>query len=235
MGYTDRRIIRPFTYFRHAEAKINFPSSALDLADGIAALKRAVSIRVQWLDRIYNFSKLLPKVHGHLFDYLHDLGVIRPLLWTKLRTIRNKIEHQDRKPPSQGQCQELLDVVWYLLRSTDAIAREFCTSLYIYPAHCELADPSEYLSLQTADYKSWKPLMTGCVHEKAISIIERPRWLKLGLLEINKINAAELVPKMLKCRSRRGRTTGKFLYFTAELNSSTPVGLYLLRRYFNRL
>ncbi len=38
----------------------------------------------------------------------------------QLLAIRNDIEHRDVKPPSTEKCLELLDAVWYFLKSTIA-------------------------------------------------------------------------------------------------------------------
>jgi hypothetical protein len=40
-------------------------------------------------------------------------------LLTKLLEIRNAIEHEDKKPPKRNECLELVDIVWYFLKSTD--------------------------------------------------------------------------------------------------------------------
>ena len=37
--------------------------------------------------------------------------------------VRNAIEHHDVRPPSLTRCRELLDVVWYFLRTTDQLAK----------------------------------------------------------------------------------------------------------------
>lgn len=40
-----------------------------------------------------------------------------------LMEIRNKIEHDDERPPRLKGCSEWLDMVWYFLRTTDDVVR----------------------------------------------------------------------------------------------------------------
>jgi hypothetical protein len=39
----------------------------------------------------------------------------------RLIAFRNSIEHGDKLPPDKEQCADLLEVVWYFLRSTDLL------------------------------------------------------------------------------------------------------------------
>jgi hypothetical protein len=113
---------RPYEMISHSEALISATVSDFDLADAIANLKRALNHRLHVIESYYNLKKIkfkgMPK--GYL-EILEKYGLAKPFLIKKLMEIRNKIEHQDAKPPKIERCKELIDVTWYFLKSTDRL------------------------------------------------------------------------------------------------------------------
>ncbi len=116
--------VRSYEIWEHSQKLIMHPGSNFDLADGIANLKRSIDQRLRLIEKIYNLKSInfqnRPK--GYL-ELLECYGVIRPLVLKNLLIIRNNIEHHDAMPPTEDRCKELVDIVWYFLKSTDQIVQ----------------------------------------------------------------------------------------------------------------
>lgn len=56
------------------------------------------------------------------------MGIVKGFVIRKLFSIRNNIEHNERKYSNKDQCQDLLDTVWYFLKSTDNLVYESAVS-----------------------------------------------------------------------------------------------------------
>lgn len=111
---------RAYELLQHAESLITTSTNDFQLADGISNLKRALNQRLKYIDQLYSVSAAFPKNVGFL-ECLHELGLARPFVIKQLLEIRNSIEHKDAPPPTRMRCLELLDITWYLLKSTDSI------------------------------------------------------------------------------------------------------------------
>src|SRR5439155_7220801 len=114
---------RAYDLLRRAEFFLSAPRvSEADLADCLANLRRALTHRVQWLEKIYRLRVPLQSgAKRHFLKLLADVGIVRPLFLQALLDARNAVEYGDRKPPSKKRCQELAESVWYFLRSTDPL------------------------------------------------------------------------------------------------------------------
>lgn len=92
--------------------------------DAITALRRVVDRRVNALLEIHQLRELptgpKPKQKLELLEYY---GIIRPFMLKRLIDIRNIVEHEDSSPPPVDECLMFADLVWYLLRSTDGLAK----------------------------------------------------------------------------------------------------------------
>jgi hypothetical protein len=87
--------------------------------------------RLKAIEKAYHLrSFVFPTRPAHYFEILEAVGLVRPALLKYLLDVRNAIEHNDARPPSQKRCTELLDMTWYFLRSTDGITREIAASVY---------------------------------------------------------------------------------------------------------
>ncbi len=115
---------RAHTLWAHADRTIQSAQGELSLVDGITALKRSLNQRTRHLLASFALPTipLSEKPKGTL-ELLEFIGVIRPVLFRKLLSIRNALEHEDSPPPSQSYCLELSEFVWYFLRATDLAAR----------------------------------------------------------------------------------------------------------------
>jgi hypothetical protein len=114
---SDRKIKRAYEIWERANSLIVNARNKFDLCDGVLNLKRSLDHRLQLFESLY-FLRRVRKT-GHYLDVLAYFGIIRPLLFHELLTIRNKIEHEDKNPPKASECERLIDIVWYFLKSTD--------------------------------------------------------------------------------------------------------------------
>ncbi|UAY50623.1 hypothetical protein [Ferruginibacter albus] len=128
-------MLRPYEMIKHSESLITPSSSEFNLADGIANLKRAINHRLQIIESIYKLKdikfKNAPK--GGYLELLECYGLAKPYIIKLLMEIRNRIEHDDAKPPKKERCQELLDITWYFLKSTDKLVYSITNSVLIEP------------------------------------------------------------------------------------------------------
>jgi hypothetical protein len=120
----EDKAARPYQHW-HLAAELNTPG-ADDVRRGTVVQKlwNAVDVRVRTLNEVYSLSQIRP-IFGlnrktTTLDVLERLGLVRPLVLRKLKDIRNTVEHQDKGAPKSEECDTLVDIVWYFLRSTDS-------------------------------------------------------------------------------------------------------------------
>ena len=125
---SEEKAARPYAHWQLA-ADLNMPG-ADDVHRGtvIQKLWNAVDVRVRTLHEAYSLSRLRPILasgnKSTTLDILEHLGLVRPLILRKIKDIRNTVEHQDKGVPGHSDCENLVDTVWYFLRSTDSLAME---------------------------------------------------------------------------------------------------------------
>lgn len=91
-------------------------------ADSISNLKRCLNQRLKFIEYVYGLKKIaLDKSPKGYLEYLETFGLVRPFLLKNLMLIRNDIEHNDTQPPDLKRCKELVDIMWYFLKSTDGV------------------------------------------------------------------------------------------------------------------
>lgn len=89
-------------------------------------LNRAVDFRDRLLARIYSFKHIPGSQRfRNQHEVMCKLGLILPLMKTKLDVVRNELMHKpEAAPPSIQVCRELMEFTWYYLRSTDRLCFE---------------------------------------------------------------------------------------------------------------
>jgi len=121
---TDSSWLRAYEIWEHARQLIYSPVNEFSLADGITNLKRSMNSRLQLIEEIYMFKKVgYPNQPKGYLEKLETYGLVRPFIMKELLKIRNDIEHNDVEPPKVDRCKELVDVIWYFLKSTDSIVK----------------------------------------------------------------------------------------------------------------
>ncbi|NDK30903.1 hypothetical protein [Nesterenkonia haasae] len=155
-------------------AKLN-EQSVDDVVRGTVVQKlwNAVDQRIRALHEIYNLNiakSLLGRAKMSTLDVLHDLGVIRPLILKNLKDVRNRVEHQDQGAPNALECNNLIDSVWYFLRSTDQLATQKLNTYTLTSAITVhgIADQEESVSIDVSD--GWAMRLHGWFREEQIGI-----------------------------------------------------------------
>src|SRR5712675_1843727 len=89
---------RAYDLLRRAEFFLSSPQvSDADLADCLGNLRRAMTHRVQSLEKIYRLRVPLQSgAKTHFLKLLAEVGIVRPLLLHALLEARNAVEYRDR-------------------------------------------------------------------------------------------------------------------------------------------
>lgn len=162
----DPLIDRPYKIWEHSKNLFKIKGeNEFHRADGILNLKRSINHRLQYIEQIYQFKtfKFDNKPKGTL-ELLETFGLVRPYIMKQLFEIRNDIEHRDFKPPNIERCNELLDVVWYFLKSTDTLVQiiksEFSYTFYEkngYETHYHIYMELNYGDINKSKIHGWLP------------------------------------------------------------------------------
>jgi hypothetical protein len=167
------RVHRPHQILDHAYRLLVDAPTPFELADALSNLKRAVNSRLQHLEEIYRFASMFPRSVGAL-ERLEGVGLAKPFLIRALFDLRNDVEHNDAKPPSQLRCSELADTTWYFLKTTDYSCKTAPSGVIL---RCEsgvyVRDPSLWLSIDldathgaAIPANGWLPV--PYLHDKAL-------------------------------------------------------------------
>lgn len=163
----------PYHLLRHAEDKLRGTPSELDLVDVITTLKRAAFHRKGAIDKHYALKHL--PISGLPKDPLRRLaffGIVKPIVLDTLVDIRNSIEHSNGRPPGLERCKEMVEFVWYFLRSTDPHIRSI-PDTYILGTD-ETDDPKGYWThIHTGPSNNWKIETRGWLPDSMITISEK--------------------------------------------------------------
>lgn len=163
----DQRLgARQYDHWGFAE-RLTLQARGDDVARGTMMQKlwNAVDGRVRLLFELYGIGTLARNLgwtgRGRLtkLQVLTRLGLVRPLALNQLQKIRNLIEHQDREPPTHEDALQLVELVWYFLRSTDSYVCSILTYVDLVPPRA-VDSPSQFVSV-TYDLGTWAPLVRG--------------------------------------------------------------------------
>jgi len=149
-----QRLLRPHEILDHAYRLIASQPTPFGLADALANLKRAVNSRLQHLEEVYRLSVLYPKAVGAL-ERLEGVGLAKPYLIHELFDLRNDVEHKDAAPPSRERCDQLADITWYFLKTTDLACKSVVSGVTL---RCESGEydrePELWLSVHLGNETS---------------------------------------------------------------------------------
>ena len=187
---------RAHTLWDHADRTIQSADGELSLVDGVTALKRGLNKRTRHLLAAFSLQAipLSQKPRGTL-ELLEYVGVIKPVLFHRLLSIRNALEHEDSPPPPRSQCLELSEFVWYFLRATDMAARWTPTAVGLTIPDDE-GDYFTYegwgrgIKVTTGPEVKWQIEIDATMPSEAVSLTERAGWLAF---------AAESIQTRVEC------------------------------------
>ena len=121
--YNGENIKECYDYLNHAESLIVDFKDKFHIQDAIRNLKVVVDKRIKQIERVYDFKSYFPK--QHILEIYKELGIVKGFVKgfviRKLFTIRNDIEHNELDYSDAEQCHDLVDTIWYFLKSTDEI------------------------------------------------------------------------------------------------------------------
>ena len=111
---------RGYAFINHAYELLN-SNDEYSYIDAISNLRRAVNFRISdiYKNLGINSLKITEFKEKEKLEVLEYLGIVKPLLIKKLLSIRNNIDYRGSNPPTQLECSELADIVWYFYKSTD--------------------------------------------------------------------------------------------------------------------
>jgi hypothetical protein len=169
---------RAYQIWAHAEEILKQHIDAFHLVDVVTTLKRAMSHRLQFLKDSYKFEAIpVKKNPQRIIEQLAFWGIIRPTMLTKLIDIRNALEHEDATPPTHERCIELLDFVWYFLRSTDSLAVGPPIAFVLYIESGDTYD----LALKTGPKNKWRIDFGGWINASLLSDSKKEEWFEIQI------------------------------------------------------
>jgi hypothetical protein len=174
---------RAYELWNHANKTLSVSGEEFYRVDAIATLKRSLNQRLKLIERIYQLKNVAEKNSPKDYlSYLETFGVIRSFLLKNLLVVRNDIEHNDAEPPSYERCVELLDSVWYFLRSTDEMVR-----VQRYECTYEASDNNLNKLIAKIHYdKNHKLEVWGWIPPEYISDVCTPNYSELEIIEVRK-------------------------------------------------
>jgi hypothetical protein len=175
---------RPYEIHQHACGRLADDSTDLDRVDAIIALRRVVALRVKRLQEIYELAKLPRPSRIKDLELLASFDIVRPFMLKRLIEIRNFVEHQDSKPPSNDECLMFADLIWYFLRSTDNLVRRQALEMRFYPPG-EAPESFDHptVGLTFPDNFSQPPEINAYLNPSSFSREARVDWMMIQLDE----------------------------------------------------
>ncbi|MGP9545396.1 hypothetical protein ACT3QR_10390 [Psychrobacter sp. AOP7-B1-25] len=174
--------LRAYDLWSHADLILTGNANEFDRVDVVSNLKRCLNQRLKFIEHVYSLKKIAlsdsPK--GYL-EYLESLGLVRPYMLKQLMLIRNDIEHNDAPPPNIERCQELLDLTWYFLKSTDSFV-SLCKHDFILKKLSDSGDETQYWLNFDIDFEQGHTTMVnGWVPETLLSKEEKQGFMLIEL------------------------------------------------------
>jgi len=214
---------RQYAHWRFAD-QLAAQSSDDDVARGVVMQKlwNAVDGRVRLLFELYELRTLARRLgwtgkqKPQQLEVLVRLGLLRPLALNKLKNIRNAVEHADEEPPSQDETINLVDLVWYFLRSTDTYVSRMVTDFEVFLPDAVGADQVTVGTFHvgfTYPVSTWTPTIAGKLRLADLCAEERLDLLAIDLTE-------------------PARVDEDGVFFSGTIRSKGPAFESLVRSYF---
>jgi len=174
---------RAYKIWAHAEQVLEQYNDEFHLVDAVTTLKRVMSHRLQLLKNTYDFGTI--PVTGkpqRTIEQLAFWGILRPTMLVRLMDIRNAVEHEDATPPTRERCLELLDFVWYFLRSTDRLAMYPPSEVeFESEAYTEGHGNTYWLLPKKGPRNSWRIDFAGWIGAAMLSESQQDNWFEVHI------------------------------------------------------
>jgi hypothetical protein len=98
----------------------------------------------------------------------------------RLIDIRTFVEHQDSSPPPADECLMFADLVWYFLRSSDALVRSMTESLlFVESGTSPLLDTACRASLKFREPFTQPPEISGHLDPNSVAHEPKQNWIRV--------------------------------------------------------
>lgn len=101
-------------------------------------------------------------------EMLGHFGIARPAMLEEISALRNLLEHQHKAPPGTARCQELVEFVWYFLRSTDALSTSVVSN-FVLNQDGRSGDGAFWLAVTYGPSVDWVCSVYGWIPEALVS------------------------------------------------------------------
>ncbi|QUM86995.1 hypothetical protein [Moritella sp. 28] len=183
---SKREVKRAVNIWEHARNCLERDNlTEFDRSDSIGWLKRALNQRLKLIEYIYSLKNFaLPDSPKGYLEYLATLNVVRPFMLKTLMAVRNDIEHNDAAPPDMERCLELLDLVWYFIRSTDELVKTRQSSVGFLDSFDENGESPYWISLDIKFDEPYLISVNGWVEATKYSSEYKDGWFEVSCVEV---------------------------------------------------
>lgn len=176
---SDENIRDCYDYFNYAESLIDNYNDKFHIQDCIKNLKYVVDKRIKQIERIYDFKSYAP--NKHILETYQMLGIVKGFVIKKLFTIRNNIEHNELEYTDKEYCHDLLDTVWYFLKSTDNLVYQADTENTMYS---DLNNESQWVSINVKEPKIIVAYIRGRIPKDLISYENKDGFFRIDEADV---------------------------------------------------
>ncbi len=218
--------MRSYEIWEYSRTLIEDAQNDFHLADGITNLKRSFNQRLKLIEDLYRLKLIdfsnRPK--GYL-ELLEKYGLVRPFIMKVLLTIRNDIEHNDATPPNIERCKELVDVVWYFLKSTDHIVQKQNEGGTFNLLDEENKNNKYWVEFEIDFTNNHNVSINGWLPKELISFKEEDNYLKVDAIKIGG-------KKDYQNEGLHKDRLDNDIFFDGSLNLNADEKYILLKKYF---
>ncbi len=133
-----------------------------------------------WLTSILSNGFLASRNFSKQHEIMCELGLILPIMKSKLDALRNRLMHQPGvKPPASTVCRELLEFTWYYLRSTDRLCSKTADTFEM--SYTSKRNPTALSLTWEVIRGSWTILVNGWIPEYLVRLPQDADSLTLRL------------------------------------------------------
>lgn len=209
----------------HASMKLQLGAGEMDRTDAITTLKRCLNQRLKQIEKDYKLRSFLGSTNNRYLQLLEQLDLVRPLMLHELMELRNEIEHEDKKPPKLDRCLEILDMIWYFLKTTDRFSRIRADGIMFELPDKKTHGSPYWVHTDIHIRRIWKIRANGWLPEEYISMKALPDRIEV-LAE--KVHTNEKWKKQGQHRDKKDTD----LYFYGEI-VNIPDKMTFVRQYFS--
>jgi hypothetical protein len=223
---SEPKFYRAYEIWEHCFKILDSDKTPLGRIDVISNLKRCLNHRLKNIESNY-FINSLPifKNEKKYFDKLSSLNIIRPFMLQQLFEIRNDIEHNDARPPSIKRTQELLDISWYFLKSTDQLVKGF-RDQQLFNFTTKKTSINYWIVLTFKPVNKWEIVIRGWVPKNFISNSYKKDTIAVEIIKF-------IANSEIKLSNHQKDKLDTDLFIEGILKPDNEIMKYVLSVYFN--